>query len=130
MRVEIGLWQDTGGAGKTDAETLREVLAGYAVHLVDSFGTDPIEPKIDRGSSRAKRTFAKVWAPWVEQGRVYIRRAGWNGALLSEAHAFPHASHDDIIDGVSGAAQLLAGPGMGFWGGLITAARELQGARR
>ncbi len=129
VRVEIGLWQDTGGAGKTDAEITRDALTGFSVQIEDSFGAGSLDPdmaKPERGSSRAKRVFANVWSPIVERGDFYMRRAGWNGEVLAEADAFPYGVHDDIIDGISGAIQVLVGQGLGFWNGLVGAAEALK----
>lgn len=120
--IEVGLWQDTGGAGKTDVETMRVALAGFSVRIVLSFvagATD--EPEPEKGSSRAKRIFANAWAPLVEHGRFFMKRAPWNEEVLQEMEAFPYGTHDDIVDGISGAAQvLIAGNFLSAWGARTT----------
>lgn len=123
----IALWQDTGGAGKTDAEVTADALAAYVVALVDSFSADAGGAKPKTGSSRAKRAFARVWAPLVEQGRVYVKRAEWTDELVAECDVFPEGRFDDIVDAISLAAQVLIGQGMGFWGQLKAAADRLEG---
>jgi predicted phage terminase large subunit-like protein len=49
------------------------------------------------------------WLARAEQGKVAIVRGAWNAAWLDEVCAFPEASHDDQVDAVSGAVQMLAG---------------------
>lgn len=99
--VTVALFQDVGGAGKSDAEIAAAMLRGYTTKIVPSWGADPMEAASDRGASRAKRTNAKRWAPLVERGQVFLRRASWNGRLRAQAHAFPFGKHDDAIDAVS-----------------------------
>jgi phage terminase large subunit-like protein len=106
--VEVAIFQDTGGAGKTDAHQLERRLDGYAVTIVNSDAADQMDPKPREGASRAKRALAKPWASLVRQKRVYLRRAPWNAKLLQQAHRFPlPGSKDDVIDGVSCAVQAL-----------------------
>jgi predicted phage terminase large subunit-like protein len=104
----VGLWQDTGQAGAVDVDTTRAVLGGFEVEVVDSWSSDKIgEPNIAARSSRAKRSFARAWAPLVEDGRVYIKRAPWSSTVLAECDQFPHGRHDDCVDALSGAMKLL-----------------------
>lgn len=127
----VALWQDTGGAGKTAAETTADALTGHIVALVDSFGAGEdlaIRPK--GGSSRAKRAFARAWAPLVEKRRVYVRRAEWTDEFLAECDGFPEARFDDQVDAVSCAVQVLVGQGLGFWGSLKEAAAKMEGTSR
>jgi len=104
----VGLWQDTGQAGAVDVDTTRAVLGGFEVEVVESWSSDKIgEPNIAARSSRAKRSFARAWAPLVEDGRVYIKRAPWASTVLAECDLFPHGRHDDCVDALSGAMRLL-----------------------
>lgn len=129
--VEVGFWQDTAGAGKTDADVTSDALAGFALQVVTSFSADTTGVHATSGSSRAKRAFAKTWAPMVERGRVYVRRAEWTHDLLGECDGFPDAKHDDIVDAISGAAQvLIPAGGAGFWGLLKDAADAMEGMAR
>lgn len=106
--VTVALWKDTGGAGVVDVEVTKAALDGYAIEVVDSWSADTTGvQRAGHRSGRAKRAFARVWAPWVEEGRVYVKRAPWTTALLAEADGFPDALHDDIIDCCSLAAQVL-----------------------
>lgn len=67
----------------------------------------PVNPK-DVG---AKEVRANVWASRIPDGLIYlIRDGGWDvDAFLAEAVAFPKGAHDDQVDGVSGAVQMLGG---------------------
>jgi phage terminase large subunit-like protein len=100
--VTQAIFQDTGGAGKTDAITIARVLDGFDVQIISSEGADQLEPKPKAGASRAKRALAKPWASLVRQRRVYLKRAAWNARLLGQAHRFPMpGTKDDGIDAVS-----------------------------
>lgn len=107
-RVEVGIFQDVGGAGKTDAHLLQRALDGYAVTIVQSDAADQLDPKPKEGASRAKRALAKTWAGLVRQRRVYLRRASWNARVLHQAHRFPlPGTKDDAVDAISCAVQVL-----------------------
>lgn len=54
-----------------------------------------------------KITRANPWLARAEQGQVLLKRASWNAAFLDEICAFPETTHDDIVDSVSGAMQML-----------------------
>lgn len=121
----VAVYQDTGGAGKTDAELTRDALTGFAVEIVDSFAAETRGiARPTEGASRAKRALAKVWAPLVEQRRVYIKRAAWTERIIAQCDAFPDGGHDDIVDAISAAAQVLIGQGLGFWSGFKDAAKQ------
>lgn len=118
VQVRVGLWQDTGGAGKTDVDVTAEYLAGFAVQFVQSFSADTtgVSESKRAKSSKPKRVFADAWAPWVQHGRVFVLRGQpWTNELLTEANGFPEARHDDIVDAISGAFQLLVGQGLSWW---------------
>lgn len=61
-----------------------------------------------------KEVRANVWASRIPDGLIYlIKDAGWDvDGFLAECVAFPKGAHDDQVDGVSGAVQML-GVGMG-----------------
>lgn len=106
--VEVALWQDTGGAGVTDLEVTQHALRGYSTVIVESFSADTTGmAKGGHRSSRAKRAFASAWAPEVEAGRVHVLEHDWTDDLLAECEAFPDGAHDDIVDAISLAAQVL-----------------------
>ena len=59
----------------------------------------------------SKEVRANVWASRIEDGLVYMVRAGWNEEFIAECLAFPRGAHDDQVDGVSGAVQMLGSLG-------------------
>jgi predicted phage terminase large subunit-like protein len=58
-----------------------------------------------------KITRAMSWLARAEQGKVELVRGAWNAAFLDEVCAFPETVHDDQVDAVSGAVQMLATSG-------------------
>ncbi len=56
----------------------------------------------------SKEVRANVWASRIEDGLVAMARAPWNDDFIAEALAFPRGKHDDQVDGVSGAVQMLS----------------------
>ena len=54
-----------------------------------------------------KLTRAMPWLARAEQGKLKMVRGEWNAAAMDEICAFPESRHDDIVDAVSGAVQLL-----------------------
>ena len=132
VQVIVGLWQDSAGAGLVDVDTTATALAGFVVEIVSSTAPDAtdVQKKKLIGSSRPKRVFARVWAPFVERGLVYVKRAEWTDTVTGECDDFPDGKFDDIVDGISGAMQLLVGQGMGFWHLLQQSAGDNKGAAR
>ena len=63
----------------------------------------PVHPDKD------KYTRALPWAARAEAGLVSLVRAPWNDAFLAELSDFPQGGHDDQVDAVSGAMDLLSG---------------------
>lgn len=57
---------------------------------------------------RDKVLRARPWAARAEAGKVYLVRGPWISEFLAEVEAFPHGQHDDQVDAVSGAVQMLA----------------------
>lgn len=56
---------------------------------------------------RDKEARADVWAARAEAGKVALVRGPWNREFLDEVTAFPRGRHDDQVDAVSLAVQLL-----------------------
>ncbi len=56
----------------------------------------------------SKEVRAQIWASRIEDDLVYLRAGGWNRDFIEEALAFPRGAHDDQVDAVSGAVQMLA----------------------
>lgn len=55
-----------------------------------------------------KLTRALPWAARAERGQVALVAGEWVAQFVSEAEAFPRGAHDDAVDAVSGAVQMLA----------------------
>lgn len=111
--VVVGIYQDTGGAGKTDVETTKAALEGFTVEVVESWTADTSgEEQRKYRSSRPKRALARAWVSDLGDeetpSKVYMKRADWNEDALLELDAFPSGRFDDIVDAISGARQVLA----------------------
>ncbi len=54
-----------------------------------------------------KETRAYLWEPLAELGAISLVRGEWNQAWLAEICSFPLAAHDDQVDSMSGAMEML-----------------------
>lgn len=61
-----------------------------------------------------KLTRALTWLNLAEEGKVFLVRGPWIGNFVDEIARFPAGRHDDQIDAVSVAVQMLARSGSGF----------------
>ena len=93
---QIGIEQDPGQAGKADGANYVRLLAGYNVRLY------PVSTK--------KEVRAKAFSAQAEAGNVKLVRGPWNEAYLAELSMFPNGTHDDQVDGSSGAFNALTEP--------------------
>jgi len=91
--VAIGLEQDPGQAGKSEAEALAKKLYGYNVQLFPA-----TKDKITRSLPASAQ---------AELGNILVVEAPWNDDLFQELEAFPDGAHDDIVDTLSGAFNML-----------------------
>lgn len=91
-RCQVGIESVATGAGLV--QNLREV---FPPDLLLS-ETTPDKDKLTR---------ALPWFAKVNAGDVRLVRGGWNNKFLGECQSFPNGTHDDMIDAVSGAADLL-----------------------
>lgn len=91
--VVIGLPQDPGQAGKSQAESLVRMLSGYTVRA--------------RRESGDKPTRFGPFSAQCEAGNVYFVRGEWNEEFFDQLEGFPDATHDDHADACSGAYNLL-----------------------
>lgn len=87
--VRIGIEQDPGQAGVSEADYLVRMLQGYSVKTVKA--------------TKDKVTRALPVSSQAEAGNIKILQAPWNEAFLRELENFPEGSHDDIVDALSGA---------------------------
>lgn len=91
--VRIGLPQDPGQAGKSQASDLVLHLSGFSVRT-----------RSERGDKIVR------FGPFSAQcqaGNVRVLRAAWNDVAFTALEAFPQAAHDDDVDACSGAFAML-----------------------
>jgi len=100
-KVRIGIEQEPGASGKTLVAHYVRVLTGHHTK-----GYRPTGDKVAR---------AMPWLGQAEAGNVKLVRGPWNEAFLDEVENFPLGDHDDQVDAVSGAMQMLMkAPGIIF----------------
>ena len=87
--VRLGLPQDPGQAGKSQAQYFVRQMAGFAV------STRP-----ERGD---KVTRFGPFSAQAEAGNIKILRGPWNLELFDALEGFPDATHDDHADACAGA---------------------------
>ena len=97
--MKVGVEQDPGQAGVADAQNFIRLLAGFPVEAV-KVSTDKI--------TRALPASAQA-----EAGNIKLLRGKWNADFLLELENFPEVSHDDQVDAMSGAFNLLTGSNVG-----------------
>lgn len=88
-KTKIRLPQDPGQAGKAQAKSYVQALAGYTVMTYPVTGS--------------KEHRANPLASQVQAGNVKLVRGKWNEAFLIEAENFPEGIHDDQIDAAADA---------------------------
>lgn len=105
-RVQTGIPQDPGAAGKSQVEIVRdETLGGYPVSIIPISG------------SKAKR--AETWAEFVNNGDVILVKAPWNHAYKEEHRKFREDEthlHDDQVDASADCANKIGRPKLEFPG--------------
>ncbi len=101
-QVRIGISQDPGQAGKEQAETYVQDLAGYSVEVIRESGD-----KIVRAEP-----YASQW----QAGNVDLLKGAWNDYYLTEHEMFGgKVAHDDTIDAGGGAYLMLTGNNLSVW---------------
>lgn len=89
ISVRIGIEQDPGQAGVSEADYLVRMLQGYNVKTFKA--------------TQDKVTRALPVSSQAEAGNIKLLQAPWNEDFLRELENFPESSHDDIVDALSGA---------------------------
>jgi predicted phage terminase large subunit-like protein len=89
----VGLEQDPGQAGVSEVDLLIRMLSGFSVKAYRV--------------TKDKVTRASPVSAQAEGGNIKILRAKWNEEFFREIENFPEASHDDIVDAMSGAFLML-----------------------
>jgi predicted phage terminase large subunit-like protein len=87
--------QDPGAGGKITFNHYARILSPYTVR------------KAPEGELGSKFNRADPFAGQVKAGNVILKRADWNAEFIEEHAMFPKASHDDQVDGASGAFHCL-----------------------
>lgn len=116
--VTIGIEQDPGSAGKSEAYSYTKLLAGYDVRAY------PV--------AKDKVTRARPASAQAEAGNIRIVRGAWNKAFIDELEAFPDPDwHDDQVDTLSGGyAALLEMPEPAKWTPHVQPPSRSWGSRR
>ena len=91
--IRIGIEQDPGQAGVSEADYLVRMLQGYNVKTFKA--------------TQDKVTRALPVSSQAEAGNIKILQAPWNEDFLRELENFPEGGHDDIVDALSGAFLML-----------------------
>lgn len=84
--------------------------AGFQLAAVQDVLRDPAAVKTAVRAvtvDRDKLARAQPWIAKAEQGKVALVRGPWLADFLAEVEAFPQGAHDDQVDALSGACQLL-----------------------
>jgi predicted phage terminase large subunit-like protein len=98
--VAIGMEQEPGASGKSMIAHYRnDILVGFDFRGYPSTGSKEIR--------------ANPVSSAAEAGNVRLLEGSWNGAFLDEFEAFPQGTHDDQVDSVSGAFDMLTGKKLG-----------------
>jgi len=93
ISIRIGIEQDPGQAGVSEADYLVRMLQGYNVKTFKA--------------TQDKVTRALPVSSQAEAGNIKILQAPWNEDFLRELENFPEGAHDDIVDAFSGAFLML-----------------------
>jgi predicted phage terminase large subunit-like protein len=91
----VAFAQDPGSAGKGEAEAAARALDGFHVRF---------NPATGDKESRARPTSAQA-----EAGNIKLIRAPWNNGFIQILENFPEGRHDDEVDALSGAHEILRG---------------------
>lgn len=116
-RTHIYMEQEPGASGvNTIDHYSRNILKGFVFKGHRNTGS-----KVERAAPASSA---------AEQGRIYVLRRAWNSEFFDEIEAFPMVTHDDQVDGFSGAFNKVsnktniyalpigAGEQQSYWGGI------------
>ena len=86
-----------------------EAVSGFKAVYEDIKATLLGTVRVDKMNPKkgGKLLRAQPWLNLVEAGRVYIVRADWNKDFTDELKVFPVGAHDDQVDSVSIAYEML-----------------------
>ncbi|PWU04916.1 MAG: terminase, partial [Verrucomicrobia bacterium] len=89
VNCKIGIEQDPGQAGVSEADLLIRMLSGFNVKPYKA--------------TKDKVTRASPVSAQAEAGNIRVLRGHWNEDFFKELENFPDSNHDDIVDALSGA---------------------------
>lgn len=92
--VKIGIEQDPGQAGVSEADYLVRNLAGFPVFTYKA--------------TKDKVTRALPVSSQAEANNVKVLEGRWNESFFRELENFPEGGHDDQVDALSGAFNMMA----------------------
>lgn len=92
--VRIGIEQDSGQAGVSEADYLVRMLQGYTIKTFKA-----TQDKVTRA--------LLLFLHRRQASYIKILQAPWNEDFLRELENFPEGSHDDIVDALGGAFFML-----------------------
>lgn len=95
----VGFEQDPGQAGKFEIDMYSKELAGFDIRVVRP--------------SENKQVRARPASAQAERGNIKVLLGNWNDDFLDELESFPTGVHDDQVDTLSGAINLLTELGIG-----------------
>ena len=128
-QLRTGQWQARYIGGKVEtldllADTQEAVIERMREPAAAGLYFRPI------GVHSDKMVRANPWLARAEQGKVVLVRGPWVADFLNEVCAFPEAEHDDQVDAVSGAVQMLARMGGVSLGAMSEAQERLSSPSR
>lgn len=88
IQVRIGIEEDPGQAGVSEADHMTRHLQGYNVRR--------------NRVTKDKVTRSLPVSAQAEAGNIKVLRAKWNDEFFRELENFPEGLHDDIVDALSG----------------------------
>jgi predicted phage terminase large subunit-like protein len=99
--VKIALPQDPGQAGVDQVTSYTTWLSGY--------------PVVSERQSGSKETRAFAAAAMANIGNISMLKAPWNAALIEELSSFPSGRHDDQVDALALAFNMMHQSNLSVW---------------
>lgn len=94
--VRIGIPQDPGQAGKSQAKYLVRQLPQFSVSV-----------ELENKKLGSKGSRAGPYASQAEAGNIVLVEGDWNTKFIDQHVIFPRGAHDDMIDCATGAFRML-----------------------
>lgn len=97
--VRVYIEQEGGGGGVNQIEELKLYIKNHCSVPVVVEGHRPEGDKVIR---------ANPWFEEAKNGHIYLLSGTWNKPFLDQLSGFPLGAHDDKVDSMSGARQIIA----------------------